>query len=73
MIGSLIFVGLVIGVLVLCSKLQEARYQLGQERRERAVYERIYNDWVCAGFGQPTGRTPKNYREQPGASDWTQA
>jgi hypothetical protein len=60
--GALLFVGLVIAVLVLCSKLSETRYQLRQTRHERDVYERIYND---AMFDLTRSTLPRNYSEIP--------
>jgi hypothetical protein len=42
--SGLLFVGLVIAVLVLFSKLSETRYQLRQTKQERDLYQRIYED-----------------------------
>jgi len=40
MIGALILIGLLIAVLVLASRLHEARFQLTQAQRERDAYAR---------------------------------
>jgi hypothetical protein len=65
--SAILLVGLIIAVLVLCSKLTETRYQLKQVRQERDVYQRIHDDALWDLY---RSTMPKSYHEVPGTSDW---
>jgi len=64
--SGLLFIGLVIVVLVLLSKLSEARYQLGQVQRERDRYARLYDDSMYDFFLStlPSGRSAQDRVER---------
>lgn len=67
--SSIILIGLVVAVLVLCSKLSETRYQLKQVRHERDVYARIHDDALWDLY---RSTMPKSYHEVSGTSDWAE-